>query len=476
MDKPIVFVDIETTGTSFVKDGIIEIGLVRAEPTGEVVEYTTLIKPSSGYIPPFIATITGIKPHMLETAPYFHEVVPAILPLLEGAVFAAHNARFDFAFLKHALENMGIAFNPPVLCTVKLSRFLYPHYPRHSLDAIIERFHISVKERHRALPDAQAIYHFYNRAKEEFHGDMFLSTINDVLKTPSIPSQLEKNEVYSLPTGAGVYLLYGSEGELLYVGKSNNIKERVLSHLSNALGNAADMRLARTLYAIEAIPTAGELGALLLESAIIKELKPLYNRRLRKSEEWLAVVALQKDGYTGAVIKPLASVSREQVLAMVRGKRQAKELLTTLAHKHGLCSHFLGLEKGSKTGTPCFNKKLGICSGACIGTINPAVYHAKVISAFAPYMVKTWPYQGPITVVEYNPLTEAKDVITLNNWKVERVSFSSHSAKAYEHLVLMDTSPDTMAIIRRFLQSKNMRSRVQILTGERVYFEGDSGV
>lgn len=155
----LVFVDLETTGATLTTDAITEIGIVEVDAEG-VREWSSLVRPGVR-IPPFIEALTGISNAMVAHAPLFEQLAEALYARLEGGLFIAHNARFDYGFLKNAFRQAGFDFNPAVICTVKLSRRLFPEFARHNLDTLAERYCLHVSQRHRALGDARLIWQFW---------------------------------------------------------------------------------------------------------------------------------------------------------------------------------------------------------------------------------------------------------------------------------------------------------------------------
>ena len=153
----LVFLDLETTGTNPVSDRITEIGLVEVDADGRATHWSSLVNPGVG-IPAFIQSLTGISNDMVRNAPTFDELAPALHDRLQGALFIAHNARFDYGFLRNAFSQAGLPFKSDVLCTVKLSRALYPQERKHNLDTLIERHQLQPGGRHRALADADLLW------------------------------------------------------------------------------------------------------------------------------------------------------------------------------------------------------------------------------------------------------------------------------------------------------------------------------
>ena len=282
------FVDLETTGTRADADRITEIGIVRVDLDGEglpqVAEWSTLVDPEVP-IPPAIQVLTGITDSMVASAPTFSTIAGDVAQMLGGRVFVAHNARFDYGFLKHAFARLERPFAARVLCTVRLSRRLFPEVDGHGLDALIARHSLAVSDRHRALGDARAIWSFVQLLYRERQREDVDGAIRRILRLPSLPPQLAPDAIDVLPESSGVYLFYGDNPLPLYVGKSINLRERVGAHFSQDWRSETDLRLSQEIRRIEFEETAGELGALLRESVLIKSRLPAYNRALRRKLE-----------------------------------------------------------------------------------------------------------------------------------------------------------------------------------------------
>ena len=163
-DQPIVFVDLETTGGSIIHDRITEIGIIEVGPQG-VSEWSTLVNPQTS-IPPFIERLSGISDAMVAEAPTFAELADEVLQRLQGRLFVAHNARFDYGFLKNEFKRHERNYRATVVCSVKLSRRLFPDQFKHNLDSIIARHQLPLESRHRALSDARAVWLFFRKLEQ----------------------------------------------------------------------------------------------------------------------------------------------------------------------------------------------------------------------------------------------------------------------------------------------------------------------
>ncbi len=398
------------------RDRVIEIGIVRVEDGQITKTYETLINPYS-YLSPYITQMTGITPDELENAPGFREVADQILEMIDGCVFVAHNVRFDYGFLRNEFRRHELPFSAKHFCTVRLSRQLFPQHKKHNLDSIIERFNINCEARHRAMGDAAVLWEFLQRAKAMTPEDKFEAALKNMLKSPSLPQHFSQDLVAKLPESPGVYIFYSNSNYPLYVGKSKNIKERVLSHFSGDYMSSKEMNMCQQVERIDTIETAGELGALLKESELVKTMQPLYNRMLRKTRE--VVVAKKQtnaEGYqtVSADSYPvLQPEDLENVLGIFRSKAQCHEQLRELADKHYLCHKLLGLEKSKAA---CFGYQLSTCHGACAGKELNLKYNLRFIQAFQHSKIKQWPFDGPIVIREADEWGEKHQTFVIDRW------------------------------------------------------------
>ncbi len=170
LQQPLAFIDVETTGGSPTDSRVLEIGVIRVENNRVVDELKTLIDPQST-IPPWITKLTGIVGRDVVGAPKFKDIVPQLTRLLDGAIFVAHNAPFDYGFISAEHSRLERPFNPPQLCTVRLSRALYPELPRHKLQNIIDHFGLRAAHRHRAYDDALVLWQLWQIMQRDFDLD-----------------------------------------------------------------------------------------------------------------------------------------------------------------------------------------------------------------------------------------------------------------------------------------------------------------
>lgn len=453
LEKPFTIVDVETTGMSGWFDRIIEIALIRVEKNKIAREFKTLINPQT-FVSPFIEEFTGISSDQLNDAPTFSDMKDEIYELLSDAILVAHNARFDYSFLKGEFKRLGVSYNAKTLCTVKLSRRLYPQFRTHSLSAIIERFNIACKNRHRAYDDALVLWKFIQTISKEFPEDQVQETLKILLKSNYSGDKKIVKQIEGLPESPGVYIFYDEHNVPLYVGKSKNIKDRVIAHFSNDYESTRQLEMTKSIARIDHTQTAGELGALIQESHLIKELLPVFNKALRQKKQFVAVTKdVLENGFfsfTQTVIDRIDTTHFENLFGVFKNKRSAKEVICHIGKKYSLCPKLLGLEK---TKSSCFDYKLGICKGACIGKEKKERYNARFTLAFVENkQFRPWPFTGPIEIVEKNEEDELFESFLVDKWCL------LENKKGYEESTVdneVDFDIDTYKIISSFLKHRN---------------------
>jgi DNA polymerase-3 subunit epsilon len=455
VDRDLVCVDLETTGGSPAWHRIIEIGTVEIDRDGAMREWSTLVNPGTR-IPPQIEAFTGISNDMVATAPRFEEVHRELLARLANRVFVAHNARFDYGFIRTELARLDVRFSAKVLCTVKLSRRLFPGEPRHNLDAVIARHGLGCDARHRALGDARVLRDLIAVLKREVAPARLATLVDQLLQDTPLPPQLPPGLADDLPESPGVYRFYGEDAALLYVGKSRNIRTRVLEHFAAEHRSVAEQRLARQVRRVEWTETAGELGALLIEARAVKAESPLHNRRLRASgSAWTLRLAGPSEAPEHVEIVELDALDaaeQQEVYGLYRDRRAAERALEEIVRAHQLCARVLGVERGAGTDAAqgsCFAYQLKRCRGACVGAEPAALHNARVRLALAGTRLKPWPYRGRILVAERDWRGE-QDLHVLERWRYLGTVREPSAAEGLD-AEAVPFDPDVYRILKRFL-------------------------
>lgn len=463
LSKPLAFIDVETTGTNPRSDRIIEIGIIRVEKNKITDTLNSLINPQA-HIPEQITQMTGISRAEIEQAPIFEEVIGKILEMLDDSIFIAHNARFDYAFIKNEFARYETKFNAKVLCTARLSRKLYPHLGRHNLDSIINHFNIECANRHRAYDDAKVLWDFYQIILHDHKEDKIKKALKPILKTPSLPRYLKSKDFDNLPESPGLYVFSGADGITLYIGKSVNIKDRVKSHFSSDYLTPSDLKISKEIKSIDFIETAGELGALVREADVIKKTQPVYNRRLRRSRGLIAAIqSTTLESYNSCSFKDADKITTEeidQIISLFESKKKAFEVLHKIAQEYKLCPKLLGLEKGKGA---CFNYQIEKCKGACIGIETPLEYNLRYVQAFADFKVPPWPFESLFAIEEET--FDKKEIHVVNKWCY--LGSISTNGKIDEPEVFKKEARfdwDTYKILKRFVLKKNSKVKLRKLT------------
>jgi len=409
---PVAFVDLETTGMTAADDRVTEIGIVRVEG-GRATEWSSLVNPGCS-IPPAVQALTGITNAMVAAAPRFSDLAGEVAARISGCVFVAHNARFDYGFLKHEFGRLGRPFTAKVLCTVKLSRRLFADTGRHNLDSLIERHRLPSENRHRALGDARILWAFAQALYRDLPADEVDTAVARILRAPSLPPHLPADALDAIPESPGIYCFYGLNPMPLYVGKSINLRERVASHFSSDYRSPNDLRLSSEVVRIEFEETAGELGALLRESQLVKSLFPTYNHRLRRRTDLIALGVASEpsppDYLRADVIEPQ---DLHGLYGPFSSRRAAREMLRDVAADAALCLRLLGLERRAG---PCFARQVKKCAGACVGAETIEAHHERFRRALAPFALRRWPYDGIVSVQETSVTGERTDVHLFRDW------------------------------------------------------------
>jgi DNA polymerase-3 subunit epsilon len=415
----LAFIELETTGANPVRDRITRIGVLEAEGD-RVSTWSTLVNPQRP-IPEFIQQLNGIRNETVVDAPTFSQVAAELADRLHGRLFIAHHARFNYGFVKSEFQRLGKSFRADVLCTVRLSRKFFPEQRKHNLDSLRADHDSTTGERYGAVADTLLLWQFWCRLKRDRGEEALAAAIRQQLKCPSLPPHLDSALLDDLPASPGVYLFYGDNDALLYVGKSVNLRQRVRSHFASDLREYKEMRLSQQVRRIHWHETVGELGALLLESRLVKECQPIHNRRLRRASElctWQLVQRAPGDYRLRLVSGEAADFVRpEDLFGLFANRREATDTLRKLAATHELCPIILGLEKPARPGRPCFAHQVKQCRGACVDKEAVGVHSVRLLSALMELKLTAWPYPGAIGVVERDESREVEEVHVVNGWR-----------------------------------------------------------
>ena len=466
----LAYVDLETTGARPTRDRITEIGILLVDDGVVSQQWSSLVNPGIS-IPPQIQHLTGINNEMVQDAPDFPALAEELLGLLEERVFVAHNVRFDYGFLRNEFRRLGCDIRYPALCTVKLSRQLEPQHKRHNLDSLIERHDLHMQSRHRALDDARVLPELVNSLTRTHGWPAVESAMMKQLRRSSLPPHLDPDRIDQIPRNPGVYLFYGEEEALLYVGKSVDLRSRILSHFSDDHRNDREMRIAQQVRHIDWIETAGELGALFREAELIKQRQPIHNRQLRASRSLFCIEWQSESAKPPRVVDYNRSdlTQRDNLFGLFKSRSQALKTLRQLADEHALCLKLCGLERGKGA---CFARQLHKCRGACVGKETELQHRLRLMEALTPLKIKGWPYPGAIGIREHNPDSGLTEIHLLDQWRhlgsvTDETALSDFVAEAgpmdrdiYRILLrFMNKNPEVIELPASFTQAVHKPSR-----------------
>lgn len=393
-------IDIETTGLSPRNEKITEIAIYVHDGEKVVDEFTTLLNPETE-IPYRITQLTGINNKMVNDAPKFYEVAKHIVEMTKDTIFVGHNVHFDYNFIRKEFRELGYDYQRKKICTAKLSRKLLPGRRSYSLGKLCTELGIENPHRHRASGDASATVKLF---------EILLKVEKNLqeLTLKGLNTSLDRKIINNLSGEPGVYYFYNNSGEIIYIGKSKNIKERVMSHLSNN-GSKRAIEMRNQIADIGFELTGNELIALLLESNEIKKHKPLYNKAQRRTGFQHGLYYYMDDN-SYLRLKIDKNTRDELPLTSFTSQLAAKSHLFTLVEAFRLCQKLCGL---FNTKGACFHYNIKQCNGACIGEETPEIYNSRVKQAIEPYRFE----KQNFLVVDKGRTDGEKSVIWVENGK-----------------------------------------------------------
>ena len=368
-------IDVETTGYGGAGARITDIAVFIHDGKNIIEEFQTFINPET-YIPENITRLTRITNEMVASAPKFYEVAKKIFQLTQGKVFVAHNVNFDYNIIRKEFARLGGAYELETLCTIKLSRRLIPGFKSYSLGNLCNELNIDNKDAHRAYGDARATVELFELLVEKSQelGENDLKPIK-IKKQINLPPMLEREVYDQLPETFGVYYFHNAEDEIIYVGKANNIKQRVASHFNDKKRKEQQMfeQTANITYKL----CGSELISLLFESAEIKRLFPMYNRSQKKLVETHLLFSYENGG--GVTCLAIGSNKQQnEAVATFYNVRQAKNILEALVKEFELCPKYCGLEQSKGA---CFASGIKKCKGVCANQEPIDDYNQRVAEA-----------------------------------------------------------------------------------------------
>ncbi len=442
-------IDIETTGGNAPYHRITEIAIIVHDGVKVIDQFSTLINPERS-IPWNITRLTGISDTMVQGAPRFCDVAKKILEMTEGNIFVAHNVAFDYNFIRSEFSQLGYNFKRNNLCTVRLSRALIPGKISYSLGTLCASVGIKVNDRHRASGDAVATAKLfellYGLNKEYIKSRAFPSRF----AFTGLHSNLNREKFDSLPESTGIYYLHNEDGRIIYIGKSNSIRTRVMEHLDGKNSKKAGM-MKRMIVDVSFTLTGSELIALLLESEEIKKHQPFFNKALRRARFNFGIcLAKNESGYLCLSPEAIDTNEKEAIVTFSTLK-EARAAMQHILENYRLCQKLSGLYESKGA---CFYHSVHQCNGACVGIELPDVYNKRVQKAIKYLSHET---KHNLAIVEQGRTHGEKAVVCLEDGRYKGFGYIDEQNAISGWNELLDTinnyadNRDTQQIIRQYI-------------------------
>ncbi|WP_242158942.1 exonuclease domain-containing protein [Aestuariivivens sediminis] len=448
--------DIETTGGKYNEEGITEIAIYKYDGHSIVDQFISLINPERE-IQPFVINLTGINSQMLRHAPKFYEVAKRIVEITSDCVVVAHNAQFDYRILCMEFRRLGYEFERRTLCTVELAKHLIPGQPTYSLGKLVRALGIPVSDRHRAAGDAQATVKLFKMLMDKDVSKTIIQ--NNIRLDPKY--QLEPKHIdiiADLPSLTGVYYIHKSDGEIIYIGKSKNIKRRINQHFTST--NHKSKKIQQLVSTVTYEATGSELVALLKESEEIKRVRPIFNRALRRTIFTHALFSF-KDDQDYMNLKIDVADGRKHPITTFSNRQSGKSFMVKAVEDYKLCQKLVGLYK---TKTSCFNYDIKACHGACVQEEAPEQYNKRVEA-----LIDKNSYANKnMVIIDSGRDIDERSAILIKNGVFKGVGFYNlnyqiRNIEVLESIITpMQNNRDTQHIIQSYLR-KNKKVKQLIL-------------
>ncbi len=451
-------VDIETTGGSPKSSKITEIAIYKHNGKEVIDEYVTLINPEMR-IPPFIVNLTGINDEMVQDSPKFYEVAKDIVEFTKDCVFVAHNVGFDYGIVRHEFRSLGFDYRRSHLCTVRASRYVLPGHDSYSLGKLTRSLGIELIGRHRAGGDALATAKLFTILMETDKAG--LSTfIQEELNPKRLHPNLDLDVLDEIPNKAGVYRFFNDTNQLIYIGKSIHIKKRIEQHLRNNKTKKG-IEMQQEISRIEFELTGSELIALLLESQLIKQHQPLYNRALRKNKFPYGLYHFtDARGYIQFHIARTSS-TQEAPLLSFSSRKDGTNHLERMIEQYELCQKLCNTYK---TQSSCFRYEIKECKGACVQEESAEEYNARCNDLIDELMMNN----DTFYIVDKGRQKGEKSLVFVENGSLRGYGYAPfhfHGLKPKQWDRFIDLTPDdrdARTILKLFLRKDKKHELVRI--------------
>ena len=448
--------DIETTGGQYNEEGITEIAIYKFDGHEVVDQFISLVNPEIP-IQPFVVKLTGINNAMLRSAPKFFEVAKRIIEITEGCIVVAHNASFDYRILQTEFRRLGFKFQKPTLCTVELSKKLLPGHASYSLGKLVRALGIPMADRHRASGDAMATVKLFKMLlAQDVEKEILKSLVKTEIKSGMSPKLLDIVE--NLPSKTGIYYIHNEKGDLIYIGKSKNIKKRVNQHFTGTSRKCKKIQM--EVYTVTYEETGSELIALLKESEEIKINKPIYNRAQRKTIfQWALYAVKDENGYLKLSLQK--TDGRKKEITSYTSIQEGKNALFKITDQFNLCQKINGLYD---TKNACFKYKIKECDGACIGEITTEEYNSRVEEFIESSQFES----DNMVVIDRGRSLEERSAILIENgiykgYCFYDLNYQITNIEVLKNIIIpMQNNRDTKNIIQAYLRKHKVMKIIKL--------------
>jgi len=450
--------DIETTGGKYNEEGITEIAIYKFDGSKVVDQFISLVNPEQP-IQPFVIGLTGINNDMLKNAPKFYEVAKRIVEITTGCILVAHNSKFDHRILRMEFRRLGFDFERKTLCTVELSKKLIPGQDSYSLGKLVKSLGIPLSDRHRANGDAQATVKLFKMLMvKDLEKEILKASVRN---EPSKQIDTKLIQIIDeLPSITGVYYLHNEEGDIIYIGKSKNIRKRINQHFTSDYHKSKEVQKEVASVSFEA--TGNELIALLKENEEIKQNKPKYNKALKKNIFNYALYHfVDENGYIN--LKIARSDARKKSITTFTNLQQAKSVLHNIVEKHQLCQKLTGLHLGNGN---CFSYTIKSCKGACINVETPEEYNLRVLEVIDLHSFHT----QNMLVIDRGREIDEKSALLVEEGEFKGIGFFNLNHQMNNLDIVrsiitpMTNDKDAKHIIQNYLRKNNKLKIIQFAT------------
>ncbi|MFD0861827.1 exonuclease domain-containing protein [Sungkyunkwania multivorans] len=448
--------DIETTGGAFDEEGITEIAIYKFDGHQVVDQFISLVNPEKP-IQPFVVNLTGINNKMLRNAPKFYEVAKRIVEITEGCILVAHNSSFDYRILRTEFRRLGFDYERKSLCTVELSQKLMPEQESYKLGKLVRALGIPMSDRHRANGDALATVQLFKMLMAK---DTKKEIIQNTIKS-DIPTKLSTrllNILDGLPSETGVYYIHREDGEIIYIGKSKNIRKTINQHFTGNSQKAKKIQL--EVHAVSFEKTGNELIALLKEQEEIRQNQPRYNHT-RKSNIFNYGLRAFMNG-TGYTQLQVERARKEiQYLTTFKHYNEAKKTLFKITEEHGLCQKLTGLHRSE---AQCLLYDMDECYGACINEEPVEKYNVRVERVLQQYSFQS----KDIVILDKGRDIDERSAILIQNGEYKGYGFVSLNHQVNNLSVLrsiitpMANNADVRHLIQAYLRKRKVLKIIEL--------------